>query len=179
MPRSNSRIRFLTIPVLLLAIFLTSSIYISGKETFFKASENPQSLFEEISMDNALDKIKSGSDVILYFGYEGCPYCQKAKPVLRKVSRKLQRKVYYVKTRDSQKNLMYSEKQRKRLVKYISEYMSPNEGENNKLWLYVPLVVHIKDRKAVSGYEGIGNDKPKLNGKQKKKLIRKYTEIMA
>lgn len=134
---------------------------------------------KEVSMSYALDAMEHDDDNIFYFGYEGCPYCQKAKPILSKVATKTRKTIYYVKTRDSKKNLLYTDKQRKKLTKYISKYMSRNKDEDNKLWLYVPLVVRVKDGVVVKGYEGIGNDESKLNKKQAKKLYRKYLEIMS
>lgn len=131
-------------------------------------------------MGTALSRLDSGKGRdIYYFGYEECPYCQQAKPILSKAAKETGQTVYYVKARDSKKNLLYSDQQRKRLIGYVGSYMSRNKDKNNKLWLYVPLVIRYEDGVVMTGYKGIGNDEPELNKKQEKKLYKKYLEIMS
>lgn len=113
-------------------------------------------------------------DGILYFGFEQCPYCQQAKPILRKVAKSAKKTVYYVKVRDDQKNLLYTDEQREQLSQYIGKYMEENEEEDNKLWLYVPLVLSVKKGEAIKGHEGTVKDhdasKREMTKKEKKKL---------
>lgn len=161
-------------------LIIITTLFVAISFVYTKANSTYDTVFKEISMETALSRLDSGKGRdIYYFGYEECPYCQQAKPILSSVAKETGQTIYYVKTRDSKKNLLYTDKQRKKLTKYISKYMSRNKDEDNKLWLYVPLVVRVKDGVVVKGYEGIGNDEPELNKKQAKKLYRKYLEIMS
>lgn len=138
--------------------------------------------FVEISMDEALSYFKEKKSGILFFGFDSCPWCKEARPILKKVADKKNTTVYYVKVRDEDKNLLYSDDQRVELTKYIPKYMSKNKDEDNKLWLYVPLVIHVKKGKAVAGHEGTvkGHDatKRKMTKKEKKKLEKTYTKVL-
>ena len=138
--------------------------------------------FTEISMEEALSFFNKKKDGILYFGFEQCPYCQQAKPILRKVAKSAKKTVYYVKVRDDQKNLLYTDEQREQLSQYIGKYMEENEEEDNKLWLYVPLVLSVKKGEAIKGHEGTVKDhdasKREMTKKEKKKLKRIYKNIL-
>lgn len=138
--------------------------------------------FMEISMGEALEVFRNKKDAILYFGFDTCPWCKEVKPVLRKAADKKKVTVYYVKVRDQDRNLLYSDDQRAELTKYIPKYMSRNKKEDNKLWLYVPLVIHVKKGKAVAGHKGTvkGHDatKRKMTKKEKKKLEKIYSKIL-
>ena len=136
----------------------------------------------EVSMKEVLQKFKDNESFYVYFGYEACPWCKEAKPILKKQIKKANMNVYYVKTRDKDGNRLYSEKQRKQLVKYISKYMKKNKDENNKLWLYVPLLVKVDDGKTVDGHQGTikGHNakERKMTNTEKKKLNKIYTELL-
>ncbi|MDX8416884.1 conjugal transfer protein TraF [Absicoccus intestinalis] len=138
--------------------------------------------FVEISMDEALTYFTEKKSGILFFGFNACPWCKEARPILKKVADKKNVTVYYVKVRDEDKNLLYSDEQRVELTKYIPKYMSKNKKEDNKLWLYVPLVIHVKKGKAVAGHEGTVKNhdatKRKMTKKEKKKLEKTYTKIL-
>lgn len=134
--------------------------------------------FHTISMDEALQKIKTERKVILYFGYDDCPYCKLAEPIVKELTQEKCVTVFYVKTRDKDHQLTYTDNQREQLSKYISKYMAPNKDEDNKNWLYVPLLVYVENGKVVEGYKGIGNSKPYLNKKQTKRLKKKYSKII-
>ena len=147
-----------------------------------KNSKKKDKYLKEITMDQALDVFRKKKDAVLYFGFESCPWCKQAKPILKTAAKKTKIKVYYVKTRDKNKKLLYTEKQRKELAKYMPGYMSKNKEVNNKLWLYVPLVVRVEKGEAVSGHKGTikgyNAKKRKMTAKEKRELEKKYTEIL-
>lgn len=151
-------------------------------ETCESSEQSSNEDFNEISMDEALSFFSEKRDGILYFGYEQCPYCQQAKPLLAKVAKKEKKTVYYIKVRDDQKNLLYTDQQREQLSQFIGKYMEENEDEENKLWLYVPLVLSVKNGKAIKGHEGTVKNhdasKRKMTKKEKKKLKRIYKSIL-
>lgn len=99
--------------------------------------------FVELSMEEALHRFDAQKDGVYYFGYEDCPWCQDAVPILKEVSEEHQEKVYYVKTRDEDHNLLYDDKQKQRIIDYFGEYMDTDE--DGKLTLYVPMVVEMEN----------------------------------
>lgn len=145
----------------------------------FSNFENSSSRdFQEITMDEALEYFDSnGNDVILYFGYDACPFCKRAGSYVLGVANEfnMNYKVRYVKTRDTFKRLTYSDSQRKALAKHMKKYMSKNE--DGKLWLYVPTLVRVKNGKAIEGCIGLvkgynPNNKP--TKEQDKKIYKNY-----
>ncbi len=177
------------IALLCIGMFSTNSITYANEtnacdptETCESTEESSQEDFQEISMDEALCFFSEKKDGILYFGYEQCPYCQQAKPILAKVAKKEKKTVYYIKVRDDQKNLLYTDQQREQLSQFIGKYMEENEDEDNKLWLYVPLVLSVKNGEAIKGHEGTVKNhdasKRKMTKKEKKKLKKIYKNIL-
>lgn len=138
--------------------------------------------FEEITMDDALNYFREGKSGILFFGFESCPWCKEARPILKKVAKAQKKDIYYVKVRDDDHNLLYTDEQREELSQYIGKYMSKNKEEDNKLWLYVPLVVAVKDGKAIGGHQGTVKShdatKRKMTKKEKKKLTKTYMNLL-
>lgn len=145
-------------------------------------NETETAEFTEISMEDALDYFRQGKSGVLFFGFTSCPWCKQARPILKKVSAETGVPVYYIKVRDEDGNLTYSDEQREELSQYIGDYMSVNKDQDNKLWLYVPLVINVKDGKAVDGHEGTlkghNAEKEKLTAKQKKKLKKIYKRVL-
>lgn len=148
----------------------------------FSNFENSSSRdFQEITMDEALEYFDSNdSDVILYFGYDACPFCKRAGSYILGVANEfnMNYKVRYVKTRDTFKKLTYSDSQRKALAKHMKKYMSKNE--DGKLWLYVPTLVRVKNGKAIGGHVGFVkgyNPDNKPTKEQDKKIYRNYKRV--
>lgn len=148
----------------------------------FSNFENSSSRdFQEITMDEALEYFDSNdSDVILYFGYDACPFCKRAGSYVLGVANEfnMNYKVRYVKTRDTFKRLTYSDSQRKALAKHMKKYMSKNE--DGKLWLYVPTLVRVKNGKAIEGCVGLVkgyNPDNKPTKDQDKKIYRNYKRV--
>ena len=139
--------------------------------------------FTEISMDQALDLFKNGESGIVFFGFKDCPWCKEAAPSLEKVAKEQDKEIYYVKTRsDEDHELLYDDSQREELSQYIGQWMDENEDEENKLWLYVPLVIHIKNGTATGGHEGTieGHDakERKMNEEEKEELMEIYSDLI-
>lgn len=177
----------------MLSVFVTSAIAVlvaisvvcgvvfavTGNLPFLSGDKVKSRYIQEITMDKALDIFESEDDALIYFGYEQCPYCQHAKPVLKEVAEETHTKVYYVKTRDKDKNLTYTEAQRESLENFIGDFMDENEDEDNKLWLYVPLLVYSDQGVVTKGYEGTGSDTSDMTKKQAKALKKQYEKIFA
>lgn len=171
-----------------LVIFQCFTIPVSAKTTCDPTEEcddkgsSKKNQFKEISMDEALSYFTERKTGILFFGFENCPWCKEAKPVLKKAAGSLNQDVYYVKVRDEDHNLLYTDDQRKQLSKYIGDYMSKNKEKGNKLWLYVPLVIHVKKGKVLGGHEGTvksyNTTKRNMTKKEKTKLKRIYIRLL-
>lgn len=145
---------------------------------------SPSRDFTEISMNEALKMMKdSDEDVLLFFGFDDCPHCKIAHPLLLAVANEQNTnyKVRFVRTRDILGKLTYTEKQRKELIRYIPEYMSRNEDMDNKLWLYVPTMIRLKDGKVVDGHAGLLGENESMDTMtkvQEKELMKIYRHLL-
>lgn len=110
-----------------------------------------QKEFEEITMDDAIAYFTEKKSGVLYFGFDTCPWCKEASPILKEVANDLNVDVAYCKTRDDDHNLLYTDEQKETFTQYIGEYMS--ENDEGVLTLYVPLVLVVKDGVVVDGHE--------------------------
>ncbi len=139
--------------------------------------------FTEITMDEALSYFEGNASAVLFFGFNDCPWCKEARPILKEVASNTDREVYYVKVRDDDSNLLYTDQQREQLTKYIPDYMSKNKDQNNKLWLYVPLVIRIDDGKVIGGHQGTvdGHDATKrtMTSEEQEQLRQTYQELLS
>ena len=137
--------------------------------------------FHEISFDEAIQYFTQQNSGVLFFGFSSCPWCKEARPILKKAAQEKGLDIQYVKTRDEDKNRLYSDEQKAQIEPYIQEYMSNNdEGE---LTLYVPLVLVVQDGKVVDGHVGTvdGHDatKRKMTKKEKKELTKIYQKLLS
>ena len=64
------------------------------KEYEFLEDDDPA--FIEISFEDACKFFRNQWSGILYFGHVGCPWCERAVPVLNEVAKKANILVYYV-----------------------------------------------------------------------------------
>lgn len=114
------------------------------------------SRFQEISMDEAADLIENKESGIIYFGFENCPWCQQALPVfldcLDKETEGKNTPLYYVCTRDDKGELLYSSKEKEKILPYIKDYMSDNE--DGELTLFVPLFISVNKGEVMDGHVG-------------------------
>lgn len=117
-----------------------------------EADNQKDDWFIGLTMEDALQKLENQEDGVYYFGYEDCPWCQDDAPVLKEVAQEHQKKVYYIRTRDEDHNLMYDDEQKERIINYLGEYMETNE--DGQLTLYVPMVVEMKNGKVKNTHIG-------------------------
>lgn len=178
-PQSMIHVILTSIVCVLGAVAVVSGIIfgLTGKLPFIPEGKVTSKYIEEISMERALEIFDDGEDALIYFGFEQCPYCQKAKPILKQVAEETKTKVYYVKTRDDNKELTYTDSQRESLENFIGSFMQENEDEENKLWLYVPLLVYSDQGVVTKGYEGTGTKSSDMSKKDKKALKKEYQKI--
>ena len=147
-----------------------------------EAYEKGVRAFEDIPVAEVLRRLEKGWSGTLFFGFVDCPWCRAALPAIIKAADRTGQDVCYVRVRDGEGKLLYTEAQRRQLAGAIGGYMKKNDREGGKLWLYVPLVVSVRDGKAVKGHTGTleGHDpsRARLSRKQEEKLTDILVETM-
>lgn len=137
-------------------------------------------VFTSKTMDDAISLFENRESGVIYFGFENCPWCKEAKPILKEVAKKLGKKIYYVKTRDKDNERLYTDEQKEKIQPYIEEYMS--ENDEGVMTLYVPLVLVVKDGKVIAGHESTveGHDAHErtMTKKEQKQLKKTYTKML-
>lgn len=125
-----------------------------SEDSFGCAAETKPSAadFTEITFDEAIGLFENGGSGLLYFGFPDCPWCQEVVPILAKQAKEAGVEVLYIRTRDDDKERIYTDAQKEAITPYLSAYMSDNE--QGELTLYVPLIVSVSEGKAVKGHVG-------------------------
>lgn len=108
--------------------------------------------FEEISFDDAIAFFEDGKTGILYFGFPDCPWCAEVVPVLDEEAQKAGKTVYYVRTRDDNRERLYTDAQKSAIQPWIETYMKT--GDDGEPALYVPLVLAVQNGAVITGHEG-------------------------
>lgn len=104
---------------------------------------------EEISFEDAIELFEDKESGLLYFGFPDCPWCMEAVPVLEEEA---DVPILYVRTRDDEKNRLYSDEQKERITPYIEDYME--KDDKGELALFVPLVLKVENGVVIAGHEG-------------------------
>lgn len=124
-----------------------------SEEQACPATETSQlAAFKSISFDEAIHFFTDKKSGLLYFGFESCPWCQEAVPLLEQAALLDDIPIYYVQTRDAERNLLYTEEQKEEIMPYIKNYMSKND--EGILTLYVPLVLIVQNGEVSAGHVG-------------------------
>lgn len=108
--------------------------------------------FTPLDFESAISFFEEGKSGVLYFGFHDCPWCEDVVPLLYDAASQEDVEVYYVETRDLERNRLYTDEQKERIIPYIGDYMSDNE--KGELTLYVPLVLSVEDGKVSMGHQG-------------------------
>ena len=137
--------------------------------------------FIEINFEEALKFFQNKWSGILYFGHTGCPWCERAIPVLDEVAKKANIYVYYI---DASKDISSDEDTSNKLMEEMGTYISESyqEDENGDKTFYVPNVVGVKNGKLVDFKTGLPdsydiNEKDQMSDAEKNELYKKYAEI--
>lgn len=134
--------------------------------------------FEETSLKETIRLFDEKGSAVVYYGYVGCPWCERALPELNKVALKTGIKIYYVDASVSPASEDYQS-----LTGYLGEALSTDE-ETGEKEMYVPFVVGIKNGEVVGshtalidGFE-IKDDSSQMSDSQKQELQDIYTDII-
>lgn len=117
--------------------------------------------------DKILEAIKS-EEAILYFGFDECPWCRNAVPVLIEAANELEvKEIYYFNVKENRDKLELNEdgtintikemgEDYKKVYDALYDHLSVYEGLNDESIkrIYAPTVVFIKYGKVVSLHEG-------------------------
>lgn len=145
----------------------------------YKDFDLKENQFTASTMKDALAMFKEHKSGILYFGFPKCPWCIEAIPIMNEVAKADHIRIQYIRTRDDDKNLMYTEEQKKELIPYVKQFLE--KDDDGKYALFVPFVVVVKDGKAICGHIGTVDShdakKRKMNTQEKKELKAIYESM--
>lgn len=134
--------------------------------------------FEETSLKETIRLFDEKGSAVVYYGYVGCPWCERALPELNKVALKTGIKIYYVDASVSPASEDYQS-----LTEDLGDALSTN-SETGEKEMYVPFVVGIKNGEVVGshtalidGFE-IKDDSSQLSDSQKQELQDIYMDII-
>ena len=158
----------------------TSTFSIDGYEFFDK---NATIAIKKIGFNEALRMFDEKGTGIVVWGYQGCPYCQRALPVLNDAAVESGIDVYYVDLRaedianmsDDEWMESYSS-----LVNNLADILTVEDGEPV---MYVPEVVAIKYGKIVGHHLSLVDSfdssvQNEMNEDQKLELINIYLDMI-
>lgn len=156
---------------------INESADMSGYENF-NMKENQ---FKDMNMETALNLFKEKKSGILYFGFPKCPWCVEAIPIMNEVAKADNLYIQYIRTRDDNKKLLYTEEQKKEFIPYVKDYLEKDDDGNYAI--FVPFVVVVKDGKAMSGHIGTVDShdakERKMNDKEKAEVKKIYEEMFS
>lgn len=133
--------------------------------------------FTEITLEESIRIFKEKGSGILYYGYAGCPWCERAVPILNKVAKETGVTVYYINVHFQTTMEAYNE-----LMTYISPILEKDsEGEPV---FKVPEVIAVKDGEITDHHLAlvedfkIENDDSQMSDIQKKELEDIYLNLI-
>lgn len=133
--------------------------------------------FTETTLEESIRIFKEKGSGILYYGYVGCPWCERAVPILNKVAKETGVTVYYINVHSQTTMEAYNE-----LMTYISPILEKDsEGEPV---FKVPEVIAVKDGEITDHHLAlvedfkIENDDSQMSDSQKKELEDIYLNLI-
>ncbi|MBQ6489106.1 MAG: hypothetical protein IJI75_07720 [Solobacterium sp.] len=155
--------------------FETLPLVMDGYE--FLEDDDPS--FIEITLAESVKMFSEKGSGILYYGREGCWWCQRAVPILNEAAKQMGITVYYVDV-----NLPTSKESYDTLESYINSIFEKDAETGNPVFK-VPEVIGVKEGEIVGhhlslvdGFDPEDND-AMMNDEQKAELKKIYLEIIA
>lgn len=132
-----------------------------------------QTSFYEAETADFLKAMEDRETMTVFFGFESCPFCQTAVPLLAKAAADTGGKVFYINTRQDPEWTSNQDLPGYDLVvQQLSEYLLTDE--NGEAQLYVPAVFFIRDGAVISAVNGTGTDEAELTDSEELKLYETY-----
>lgn len=135
--------------------------------------------FQEITFTESLRLFSEKGSGILYFGYDNCPFCERAVPMLNEAALETGVTVYYV---DVYGVFQPTQKEFEELMGYVDEALIEDESGGKSF--FVPLILGIKNGEItghhvalVDGFT-IENEESQMNDAQKEELKNIYLDII-
>ena len=159
--------------------------YVDQKDSDLKdysllADDNPA--FKEITFESSIKFFTEGYSGILYYGKVGCPWCERAVPILNDVAKDNNISIYYI---DANKGMGETKREREESYKNLSKYISDSfqEDDNGKKGMFVPDVIAVKNGKMVAYHVSLVDDydihkDDQLSENQKEKLYNIYQQMV-
>ena len=160
-------------------------VYVDQKESDLKsytflADDNPA--FKEITFESSIKFFTEGYSGILYYGKVGCPWCERAVPILNAVAKDNNISVYYI---DANKGMGETKREREENYANLSKYNSDSfqEDSNGKKGMFVPDVIAVKNGKMVAYHVSLVDDydihkNDQLSESQKQELYNIYQQMI-
>lgn len=144
----------------------------------YKWITEPYGDFEETTLKESIKMFTEKGSGILYFGYVGCPWCERAVPNLNKAAVKTGATIYYIDASVQPDDADYKE-----ITGYLSSVLDKDENGNPEF--FVPLVVGVKNGEIVGSHTSLVDDftlqseDDQMSDAQNQELEDIYTEIIA
>ena len=160
-------------------------VYVDQKESDLKsytflADDNPA--FKEITFESSIRFFTEGYSGILYYGKVGCPWCERAVPILNAVAKDNNISIYYI---DANKGMGETKREREENYANLSKYISDSfqEDDNGKKGMFVPDVIAVKNGKMLAYHVSLVDDydihkDDQLSESQKQELYNIYQQMV-
>ena len=160
-------------------------VYVDQKESDLKSysfldDDNPA--FKEITFESSIKFFTEGYSGILYYGKVGCPWCERAVPILNAVAKDNNISIYYI---DANKGMGETRAEREENYRNLSKYISDSfqEDSNGKKGMFVPDVIAVKNGKMVAYHVSLVDDydinkNDQLSESQKQELYNIYQQMI-
>ena len=160
-------------------------VYVDQKESDLKSysfldDDNPA--FKEITFESSIKLFTEGYSGILYYGKVGCPWCERAVPILNAVAKDNNISIYYI---DANKGMGETRAEREENYRNLSKYISDSfqEDSNGKKGMFVPDVIAVKNGKMVAYHVSLVDDydinkNDQLSESQKQELYNIYQQMI-
>ena len=105
------------------------------------------------SVKDMLKRVENKESFVVYFGFEGCPWCAEAKPILKQVMVDYDHDVYYIDTRKNPEwtsNTMIDDYDK--LTEFLGDELKKDDEGTPRL--YTPYFIFIKDGEVVMTHQG-------------------------
>ena len=160
-------------------------VYVDQKESDLKsytflADDNPA--FKEITFESSIKFFTEGYSGILYYGKVGCPWCERAVPILNAIAKDNNISIYYI---DANKGMGETKREREENYANLSKYISDSfqEDDNGKKGMFVPDVIAVKNGKMLAYHVSLVDDydihkNDQLSESQKQELYNIYQQMV-
>lgn len=134
--------------------------------------------FQETTLKETIKMFDEKGSGAVFYGYVGCPWCERALPELNKVALKYGVTIYYVDASVSPTKEDYEN-----LTNKLGDILDTDE-ETGEKELYVPFFVGFKDGEVVGSHTAlvddfeIEDDTSQMTNQQKEELQNIYIDIL-